>query len=272
MSEFKKWAALKLAPLLIVCLTLVLIPALRAQATAIKDLRIGNNEGYVRIVLEFDRRLTPPPAFSINHNRLQVSLAGIGNSLSVPGTAAQKDGIISLDVSRESGQTRIDAIFEFTPADVKTFALTGPHRFIIDAYRPLPSEAANPPIENGPELPSVQKGDVLPEPYSKPEKLASAALSTAIVEASLDAYDALASEGLEKDHSNGNRIQQRLMAALIVVTTVIVVLLFLLIWVGRGHNNKGQPSWLKHLPPTNDQNIESLDSVIRKHLKTYDQT
>ena len=272
MTEFNKWIALKVAPLLIVCLSLLLIAVPQAKATAIKDLRIGNTKDYVRIVLEFDRPLTPPPTVSIDHNRFQVSLTGIGNSLSAPEPAAQKTGITSLDVYRASGHPRIEATFEFQPADVKTFALTGPHRFIIDAYRPLPSAAANLPIGKGPQLPSIGKSDGLPEPYSKPEKLASADLSTAIVKASLAAYNALASEPPETDNSNRSRFQQRLLAALIFVTSIIVVLLLFLMWIGSGRNKKGQSSWLEHLPATNDQNIESLDSVIRKHLKTYDQT
>jgi hypothetical protein len=55
--------------------------------------------------------------------------------------------IVGVEVSKASDATRIDTRFSFVPADVKTFSLTGPHRFIIDAYRPLSPTAAGMPVE-----------------------------------------------------------------------------------------------------------------------------
>jgi hypothetical protein len=158
------------------------------------------------------------------------------------------------------------------PADVKTFALTGPHRFIIDAYRPLPSQTVSQSIKN--ESPTRSPGihDQAPEPYTTPEKPTSAALSTTIVEASLNAYEKLASSRPGATDMQRNRRQQQLIAALIVVTSIIVILLFLLIWVGSAKQRSDDRSWLTDLPPTNDQAIASIDATIRDHLKTYDQT
>jgi hypothetical protein len=56
----------------------------------------------------------------------------------LPASGRIRDGIVSLDVSKVADVIRVLTLsFPSQPADVKTFSLTAPHRFIIDAYRPL---------------------------------------------------------------------------------------------------------------------------------------
>ncbi|MBC2710733.1 MAG: hypothetical protein HGJ94_06950 [Desulfosarcina sp.] len=187
MIELKKWVALKATPLLIVSLAMLLTPILQAEASVIKDLRIGSND-----------------------------------------------------------------------------------RFIIDAYRPVSSAAANLPIKKAHQIPSIEENASLPEPTSEPEKSAPAGSSTSFDGASMNAYGSVFSKNSNADDLIQNRFQQRLIAALIVVTSIIVVLLIFLIWVGSGKKKNQAPSWTHHLPRTKDQNIENIDSVIREHLKNYD--
>ena len=93
MIEFKQWVARKAAPLLIVpwAIGVVLLPP--AQATIVKDLRTGENRGFVRLVMEFDRPLIAPPSFSVVRSSLTVTLAGIDNLPPKPGPI---DGITRL--------------------------------------------------------------------------------------------------------------------------------------------------------------------------------
>lgn len=270
MTEINKWVSLKATSLLIVSLAMLLPPNLRAETTVIQDLRIGSNEGYVRMVLEIDRPLTPPPSFSINRNILQITLTGIIDGLSAPRPGEYRNDIVSLDVSKESEASRINVVFSFDPTDVKTFSLADPHRFIIDAYRPASSAAANLPAETTRQIPSIEENASLPESTSPPQKPAPAGMPAFSDEASMKAYGSDSSNSHSADDLNRNRYQQRLIAALIVVTSIIAVLLIYLIWIDSGQKKPQEPSWTHQLPQAKDQNIQSIDSTIRKHLNTHD--
>lgn len=259
MTEFNRWVTLKAAPLLIASLVMVLPSILWAEAAVIKDLRIGSDNGYVRMVLEIDRPLTSPPSLSLNGNILRVTLTGIINDLSAPHPGEYHGDIVSLDVSNASQTKQIAVVFAFDPADVKIFALIDPHRYIIDAYRPVSSAAANLAVQAVPQIPAIEKNPPLPTGASLNGD-----------KASLDTDGSNSSNKPSTDDLNRNRFQQQLIAALIVVTSIIIILLFLLICMGNGPKKPQEPSWTHHLPPTEDQNIESIDSVIRRHLKDHD--
>jgi len=270
MAKFKKGVALKATPLMIVFLAMLLASALRVEAAVVKDLRFGDNEAYVRMVLEFDQPLNPPPSFSIHGNTLQVALTGIINNLSDLQIGEYHDDIISLDVSQTSDVTRIDAVFSFDPADVKTFSLTGPHRFIIDAYLPLSPNTTNPPVEKLPYIASIEDTVSLPAPSGESEKPLPAGESRSMDEASIKAHGSASPVSGIDDDLRRNRFQQRLIAALIMVTSIIAVLLFFLIRMGNSRKHPPEPSWIHDLPPTKDRDIDSIDSVISEHLKTHD--
>ncbi len=271
MTEFNTWLTLKTTPLLLVPLAMLLTPGLQAEASVVKDLRIGNNPGFIRMVLEFDRPLAPPPTVAIDRNTLRVALSGIINNLPAPPSGGYHEEIVSLDVSKRSDSMRIDAVFDFEPTDVKAFWLTGPHRFIIDAYRSRASAAADRPPENTLPLRSIEAQASFTEPSGEPEESAFVGISTPRVDPSLEASGSAAPSTPDTDGLARNRFQQGLIAALIAVTSVIIVLLFVLIWIGGGRKKPAQPSWMRDLPPTHDQDIKTIDSVIREHLKNHEQ-
>lgn len=270
MTELSKRVALKATPLLTVFLGLLLVFSLRAEATVIKDLRFGDNKDYMRMVMEFDRPLNPAPSFSVHRNTLQVTLTGITTNLPERQSDEYHADIISLEVSQTPDATRIDAAFSFDPADVKTFALTDPHRFIIDTYRPLSSAAARLPVEASRHTVLIEDTVSLPEPYSEPEKPLPAGGSAAIDETPVRTGDSASPIGGSADDSRRSRFQRQLIAALIVVTSIIVVLLIFLIWMSGSRKDPTRPSWVHDLPPTRDRAIESIDSAIGKHLKNHE--
>ncbi|WP_372677646.1 hypothetical protein [Desulfosarcina sp.] len=270
MAKFRIGGALKATPLLIVLLAMLLSPILRAEATIIRDLRFGDNNGYVRMVLEFDRPLNPSPSFSIHRNTLQVTMTGITAELPDRDTGEYHADIISLEVSQTSDDTRVHAVFSFDPADVKTFWLTGPPRFIIDAYRPLSPAAAQPPGEASRQMEMIEETVTLPDPTSEPATPQPDSGSTAIDEASTEPNGAAIPVSGIADDFHRNRFQQRLIAALIVVTSIIVLLLIFLLYMGAGRKNPPEPSWVYDLPSTKDRDIESIDAVIGEHLKNQD--
>ncbi|WP_319404576.1 hypothetical protein [uncultured Desulfosarcina sp.] len=270
MTEFKKGAVLKATPLLIMILSMLFAPTLRAEATVIKDLRFGDNKGYVRMVLEFNRPLILPPSFSINRDTLQVVLTGVVNDPSALQNGEHLGNIVSVEVSKTLDATRIDVRFSFVPADVKTFSLTGPHRFIIDAYRPLSPAGAELPVGKARQIGLIDEAMSSPEPCSKPEKPISDGKSPAIDNASIKDYDSASPHYGNAGDSHRNRFQQQLIAALIGVTSIIVVLLFFLLWMGSRRKKPITPSWTGELPSTKDRNIENIDSMIVNHLKSHD--
>jgi len=265
MIEFKQWVALKATPLLIVPWATLVVLLSTAQATVVKDLRTGENQGFVRLVLEFDRPLNPHPVFSVDRNSLKVTLAGIDN---LPVTPVAIDGITRLDVFRRSDGTGIEAVFAFVPADIKTFSLTGPHRFIIDAYRPLPAETRPSAAEEKIRTPAIKQNQT--RPHRKSGKTVSAVGPRFAAQSDPEPYSHPVISSSGSDTESKNRFQQRLVAALIVVTSIIAILLLFLIRTGSVRSGTRQPAWIDQLPSTKDPDIETIDSAIRNHLETYD--
>lgn len=263
MIEIKKRVALKATPMLIAFLVMLFVPLSTVRATVIADLRIGKKPGFMRLVMEFDGRPSSPPSFSVERNRLRIDLQGIANTPSAP---KMIDGISRLDVSRKGNEARIEAIFAFTPADIKTFSLTGPHRFIVDAYRPLPTSADLSAAKGIESEPAEQPEKTAQEPYGVPEK----SLVSLTSESATASRDIKAEADPGARYADNKRFQQRLVAALIAVTSIIVVLLFFLIRTADGRHLPRQQPWTDQLPETTDPNIAAIDSAIHKLMKTYD--
>jgi hypothetical protein len=267
MIELKKRVALKATPLLIAFLVILFVPLSTVRATVIADLRIGKKPGFVRLVMEFDRRPSSSPSFSVERNRLRIELKGIANTPSAPKII---DDISRIDVSRKENKARIEAVFAFMPADIKTFALTGPHRFIVDAYRPLPASTALPPAKKNESEPVEQPEETAPEPYRVTEKSLVSLTSESSPNPSTVSREITAEADPGAPYAYKKRFQQRLVAALIAVTSIIVVLLFFLIRTADGRHRPRQQPWKEQLPQTPDPNIEAIDSAIHKLMKTYD--
>lgn len=229
MIDLKKWLALETKILLIVSLATLLLLILQAEATVVKDLRVGSNDDHVRIVLEFDQRLTPFPTFSIDANRLQVDLIGIGNDLSAPGPEEYGSDIVSLKVSNASAARHIEVVFSFIPATINSFSLIEPDRFIVDAFRPIASSAAGIRDDTVSHKPSIQTTSDSPAPHRQIEESTPAGISPTNADLSLDKTASVSSDNRTIDDGSRNRLQQPLIAALIVTTSIIIALLFFLL-------------------------------------------
>jgi len=271
MTELIKRVAPKATPLSITFLFMLFAPLSTVQATVMADLRVGEKPGFVRLVMEFDRPPAPPPSFAIDGNRLRIDMKDIARTPSAPSVI---DGITRLGVSRKAKNARIEAVFAFTPADIKTFALTGPHRFIVDAYRPLPSSAALASAKKSENGSAEQSADAIPEPSNSPASLPEKSLVPSALESgpnpSTISYDERVDDDPAARYAYHKRYQQRLIAALIAVTSIILVLLFFLIRTAGGRHLPRQQPWTHQLPETPDPNIKAIDSAIHKTLKTYD--
>lgn len=237
MIDFKKWLALETKVRLIVLLAALLLVTLQAQATVIKDVRIGSNDDHVRLVLEFDQRLTPSPTFSIDDNRLRVDLTGIDNDLSAPRPEEYNSDIVSLQVSNAPAR-RIEVVFSFIPATINTFSLTDPNRFIVDAFRPIASSAAGNLDDTMTQQPSIQTTIDSAALHRQSEAATPAGISPSNAERPLDRTASVSSDKRTVDDGNRNRLQQRLIAALIVTTSIIIALLFFLL---RIEDNRKKP-------------------------------
>jgi hypothetical protein len=218
------------------------------------------------MVLELDRPLNTPPSFSIIQNTLRVTISGITNDLFIPEPGEYRDEIVSLDASKASNLTRIDAVFPFDPAEVNTFSLTSPYRFIIDVYRPpAPTPTHQPPGE-APKTASIREKTASLEPSAEPEQSPLPGISQST--ASTDAYRLETSHRPNTAILNRHRFEQRLIGTLIVVTSMIVVLIIMLIWIGGGRKISRKRSWRHRLPATRDTTITHIDAKIDAHFKT----
>ena len=77
MIELIKRVALKAAPLSITFPAMLFIPLASAWAAVMGALRIGENPGFMRLVMKFDRFPSPPPLLSVDRNRLRIDLKTI---------------------------------------------------------------------------------------------------------------------------------------------------------------------------------------------------
>ena len=254
----KRWTAHTLALLAAVLITLLPAVAAPLEAAVIRDFRVGDQKGYIRLVLESDRPMPAAPTVVMDKNHMHITLDGIINTISTPPEDTLTADIAAIDISGVSGKPAIDVAFAFTPATVQTFSLTGPHRFIIDVYRPASgtaggqhqtSDAESPTSATAPEAYVAPSGDSIAAP-APPERLKQ-------------------SPDSENRHVQGRPLRQRILAALIVVTSIIAVLLLLLIWFG-GKRDVAHSSWQEVLPPESDAVIENLDARIRKPLNGDD--
>lgn len=248
----KRWTAHTLALLAAVMITLLSAAAVPLEAAVIRNFRVGDQKGYIRLVLESDRPMPAVPTVVMDKNRMHITLDGIINTISTPPEDTLTADIAAIDISGVSGKPAIDVAFTFTPANVQTFVLTGPHRFIIDVYRPAPGTAGDQhPISDAESSTST----AMPEPYVVPSGNGIAA--PAPPERLKQSPDS------ENRHVQGRPFRQRILAALIVVTSIIAVLLLLLIWFG-GKRDVDRSSWQEVLPPESDADIENLDARIRE--------
>ena len=222
-------------PALAAALLILLVSTAPLQAAAIRDLRIGSDTEYVRLVLEFDQAVMPAPAYTIAGSRLQITLADIANALP-DGPAVEHPGIRRLDVLLQGGATVIDAVFAFPPADVKAFTLTDPHRFIVDAYRPAPLSAGAGRVE-GPAADGAE----------------------------LDAAGPVPGGRALPDASTGHGVLERMLAPLIVATSIILIGFVILVWIG-GRKRLAEPIRIGPLPPIKDPLIDRIDEAIEEHL------
>ena len=103
----------------------------------------------------------------------------------------------------------------------------------------------------------------------EPEAYHESDASTVALAPRLDAHAASAPDS-QSEAEQKARFQQHLVTALIVVTSIIAVLLFFLIRTDRLRSSPKQRFPTDSLPPTEDPDIEAIDTAIRNHLHTYE--
>lgn len=246
--------------ILFAAIALTTIQGVPVEAAVVRDLRIGDQKGYVRFVVESDRAISPTPLVNHQENRLHISLEGVINTIPRPKPDAFTADIQDLDIVRQSDAPAINVVFAFLPARVQTFALTGPHRFIIDVFRP-PTVAGDsiqfsiePDVRDAPSFameshsaPS-EKADPGMSPRQNPPSEAMRGSDAGVVQRS---------------------IQPTIITTLILITSIAAILLAVLIGVSV-RRNRHQSSLHDRLPPEHDPAIDDLDKQIRELLDTRD--
>jgi hypothetical protein len=217
------------ANLLIVFLGMCLSSAVWADATIIKGIRTGSDQAYVRVVIETNAPLDPRPTISVNRNTLRISLAGVEKDPSTLKSEAYRDDVVKIDVTSASKETRIEAILAFIPTSVRTFFLIGPHRFVIDAYRPPATATAEPSTEE------LQPISIIEENGIRPDEVNEQATSPQKGQPSVpgEGFGAATSQAHNPDGSNHKRFQRRLLVILIVVTSIILVVIIFLMCMDK---------------------------------------
>jgi hypothetical protein len=142
------------------------LAALPGSAANLVDVRIGVHDEYTRVVLETDAKAPYEIESSGSRELVLLLRAGSGNRVFASAKSAH---LVSVMVkSAEAGASRIHIALR-GPVDVKQFALTAPHRVVLD-LRSAPEAAATAPTP-APPIPSPEPAaKVTPEPSPSPAR------------------------------------------------------------------------------------------------------
>jgi hypothetical protein len=151
-----------------------------AWASALKDVRVGPNPDYTRVVIETDAKAS----YSLNQGDGVITVEV--QATSTPKSVAAKSQQLSWVRVEPAGASSVVKIELKGPARVKQMVLTGPHRIVLDVYADASAVAAKPAPAPKPE----------PVVAAKPEPVAPAPVVAAAPQSSppLAAEDALLQE------------------------------------------------------------------------------
>ena len=295
-------------PLIMAGLVPALFPGI-VQSAMLKDIRVGEYEGFTRIVFELDARNKPGEIHATNSGRLTVLFADTSAAFTRRIPVERSQQIKKIQIWQRNNDLSAVIYFNFERYRQDSFQLSDPPRLVVD-IQPMQGQASQAPAiapeektsdadrgakspepavhtsvsatnsmpdaEEPPPLKEVEAGasQSLP-PSPKEESLQDAPIAAASQSKAIDKPVAEAPPSVDKETEASQPLppakglQYYLVITLVLITIAILVLLLLMLLSKR--------RWVEDTSQLNnsdflqkqDKDLASLDARIQEQLERY---
>jgi hypothetical protein len=263
---------MKLALILILAVIFLWLPLGWAQAADLKYIRAGEHGSFTRVVFEFEGMVRSTEPTIIGRGIFNVIFFDMTTALPRQILNKTTKGIQSVELIQEKSRLTANITLSFPDFKLKTFSLSNPDRFIIDAYRmfslPKTSELVDSlqagPLDTAPdtEEPLHAEPDTEKPLHAEPDK---------VVLTEPTGTDQMIRT--KKSSIDGKyNVQIYLLALLNVLTLIILALLSLNLLRRRPTIDSERLSEALGSLETTDESIATLDALIKKELEKLHQS
>lgn len=263
---------MKLALILILAVIFWWLPLGWAQAADLKYVRAGEHGSFTRVVFEFEGMVRSTEPTIIGRGIFNVIFFDMTTALPRQILNKTTKGIQSVELIQEKSRLTANITLSFPDFKLKTFSLSNPDRFIIDAYRmsspPKTSELVDSlqagPLDTAPDTEESlhAKPDTEEPLHAEPDK---------VVLTEPTGTDQMIRT--KKFSIDGNyNVQIYLLALLNILTLIIVALLSLNLWRRRPTINSERLSEVLESLEKTDERVSTIDALIKKELEKLNQS
>jgi len=273
---------MKLALILILAVIFWWLPLGWAQAADLKYIRAGEHGSFTRVVFEFEGMVRSTEPTIIGRGIFNVIFFDMTTALPRQILNKTTKGIQSVELIQEKSRLTANITLSFPDFKLKTFSLSNPDRFIIDAYRmsslPKTSELVDSlqagPLDTAPDTEESlhAKPDTEEPLYAEPdtEKPLHAEPDKVVLTEPTGTDQIIRTK---KSSIDGKyNVQIYLLALLNVLTLIILALLSLNLLRRRPTIDSERLSEALGSLETTDESIATLDALIKKELEKLHQS
>ena len=233
-----------------------------AQAANLKYVRAGEHGSFTRVVFEFQGMVQSTAPTIIGRGNFYVIFFDMTTALPRQTLNKTTKGIQSVELIQEDSRLTANITLSFPYFKLKTFSLSNPDRFIIDAYR-MSSPPKTGELEESLVAEPLNASPDTEEPlHAEPDKvvLTEPAETDQMIQT-------------KKVSIDGNyNVQIYLLALLNVLTLIIVALLSLNLLRRRPTINSERLSEVLGSLETTDERVATIDALIKKEMKKLRQS
>jgi hypothetical protein len=263
---------MKSALTLILVVILWWLPLGWTQAADLKYVRTGEHGSFTRVVFEYQGMVRSMAPNIIGRGNFNVIFFDMTTALPRQILNKTTKGIQSVELIQEESRLTANITLSFPFFKLKTFSLSNPDRFIIDAYRmssppktsALEESLQAEPLDDAPDIEESLQGkfDTEEPLHAEPDK----AVLTELV-----GTDQMIQT---KKSSIGGKynVQTYLLALLNVLTLIILALLSLNLLRRRPTIDSERLSEALGSLETTDESIATLDALIKKEMEKLHQS
>ena len=238
-----------------------------AQAANLKYVRAGEHGSFTRVVFEFQGMVRSTAPTIIGRGKFYVIFFDMTTALPRQTLNKTTKGIQSVELIQKESRLTANITLSFPHFKLKTFSLSNPYRFIIDAYRmsspPKTSELEESlqaePLNAEPdtEEPLQTKLDTEESLHAEPDKV--------VLTEPAETDQMIRTKKFSID---GNyNVQIYLLAVLNVLTLIIIALLSLYLLRRRPTIDSERLREVLGSLKTTDERIATIDALIKKELE-----
>ena len=264
---------MKSALTLILVVILWWLPLGWAQAANLKYVRVGEHGSFTRVVFEFQGTVRSTAPIITGKGKFNVMFFDMTTALPRQPLNKTTKGIQFIELIQEESHLTANITLSFPHFKLKTFSLSNPDRFIIDAYRmslSLKTGTSEESLQQAGPLNAAPDTKEPPQAKSETDEPLHAELDKAVLTEPVKTDQMIQTKKSSRD---GNfNIQIYLLALLNVLTLIILALLSLNLLRRRPRIDSERLSEVLGSLETTDKRIAAIDALIKKELEKIHQS